>query len=103
MRIATTALLAAFTLAACTWVPIKPEAQQVRVLRAAPAGCEKLGEIDVEVTDKVALYRRNAIKVSDELETLARNQAAAMPATDIHPLSPPADGKQRFAAWRCAR
>ncbi|PJK14700.1 hypothetical protein CO613_04265 [Lysobacteraceae bacterium NML07-0707] len=99
------AVAAAFvlTLTACTWVPIQPEAQKVRVLRAAPQGCEPVGEIEVEVTDKVSLYRRNAIKVTEELETLARNRAVTMPATDIHPLSEPVEGMQRFAAWRCAR
>ena len=93
----------ALGLAACTWVPIQPAAQQVQVLRAAPAGCTQLGEIEVEVTDRLALYRRNAIKVAEELETLARNQAAGMPATAIHPLTAPADGQQKFAAWRCPR
>ncbi len=87
----------------CTWVPIAPAAQAVKVLRAAPAGCEKVGEIEVEVTDKVALYTRNPLRVAEELETLARNQAAGIPATDIHPLNAPTEGTQRFAAWRCPR
>lgn len=94
---------AALVVSACTWVPIAPEAQKVRVLRAEPAGCEKAGEIDVEVTDKVALYKRNPLRVAEELETMARNQAAGIPATDIHPLTGVTDGKQRFAAWRCPR
>ncbi len=104
MSLARPLLLAAaplLALAGCTFVEIKPEAQKVRVHRAAPAGCQQIGEIEVEVTDKVSLYRRNAIKVTEELETLARNQAADMPATDIHPLTQPAEGKQTFAAWRC--
>lgn len=88
-------------LAACTWVPIAPSAQNVQVLRAAPAGCDKVGEIEVEVTDKVALYKRNPLRVAEELETLARNQAAGIPATHIHPLAAAAEGQQRFAAWRC--
>ena len=95
--------LAVLGLSACTWVPIAPEAQKVRVLRAEPASCEKVGEIDVEVTDKVSLYRRNELRVAEELETMARNQAAGIPATDIHPLGPVSEGKQRFAAWRCPR
>lgn len=97
-----TALAAVLLLSACTWVPIQPEAQKVRVLREAPAACEKLGEIEVEVTSKVALYRRNPVRVTEELETLARNQALQLAATDIHPLSAPVEGRQTFAAWRCA-
>lgn len=102
MRLALAAALA-LSLTACTWVPIAPEAQKVRVLRVAPQGCEPVGEIEVEVTNKVALYQRNPIKVTEELETLARNRAVTIPATDIHPLSEPVDGMQRFAAWRCPR
>ena len=93
----------AVALAGCTWVPIAPAARQVTVLREAPAGCSKVGEIDVEVTDKVMVYKRNPLRVAEELETLARNQAASIPATDIHALGPPAEGTQRFAAWRCKR
>ena len=96
-------IAASIVLGACTWVPIAPSAQSVRVLRAAPANCDKVGEIDVEVTDKVVLYQRNALRVAEELETLARNQAAGIPATDIHPLGEPSEGTQRFAAWRCKR
>lgn len=102
MRLALAAALA-LSLTACTWVPIAPEAQKVRVLRVAPQGCEPVGEIEVEVTNKVALYQRNPIKVTEELETLARNRAVTIPATDIHPLSEPVEGMQRFAAWRCPR
>ena len=94
-------IAAPIVLGACTWVPIAPSAQGVRVLRAAPANCDKVGEIDVEVTDKVVLYQRNALRVAEELETLARNQAAGIRATDIHPLGAPSEGAQRFAAWRC--
>ena len=96
-------LAATVLLGACTWVPIAPSAESVRVLRAAPTGCEKVGEIDVEVTDKVMLYKRNPLRVAEELETLARNQATGIPATDIHPLGEPSEGTQRFAAWRCKR
>ena len=90
-------------LAACTWVSIKPEAKQVRVVPAgaAPAGCAKQGEIEVSVKSSVAFYDRDAVKVRDELETLARNEAAALPADTIQPLADPAGGSQRFAAWRC--
>ena len=45
----------------------------------------------------------NPLRVAEELETMARNQAAGIPATDIHPLTGVTDGKQRFAAWRCPR
>jgi hypothetical protein len=94
-----------FTLTACTWVPLAPAGKAVRVAAAGPdpAGCEKRGEIAVSVKDKVAFYQRNQIKVRDELETFARNQASSLQADTIQPLSDPANGEQRFAAWRCER
>lgn len=94
----------AAALSACTWVPIAPEAKNVRVLPAgstAAASCERLGEITVSVQGSVAFYERNAVKVRDELETLARNEAADMNASAIQQVDEPADGKQRFMAYRC--
>jgi hypothetical protein len=90
-------------LAACTWVSIQPEAKQVRVIPAgaAPAGCTRQGEIEVSVKHSVAFYERNAVKVRDELETLARNEAPGVPADTLQPLGEPSGGTQRFAAWRC--
>ena len=91
-------------LAACTWVPLQPQAKAVRVVAAgpAPAGCSRLGEIEVSVKDNVAFYERNALKVRDELETLARNEAPGLGANVLQPLGEPAGGSQRFAGWRCA-
>ena len=98
-------LLLVLPLAACTWVSLKPEAKQVRVVPAgaAPAGCTKQGEIEVSVKSNVAFYDRDAVKVRDELETLARNEAVGVPADTLQPLGEPAGGSQRFAAWRCGR
>ena len=82
-----------------------PEASGVRVIAAgaAPADCEKRGEVSVSVKDSVAFYERNALRVRDELETLARNEAPGIQANTVQPLGDPADGSQRFAAYRCSR
>ena len=87
----------------CTWVHMAPGAQAVRVVEGPPAGCEKRGEVAVSVRDSVAFYQRNELKVRDELETLARNEAPGLGADTIQPLGPPIEGEQRFAAWNCAR
>ena len=88
-------------LGGCTFVRMAPGASAVQVLSQAPAGCEKRGEIAVAVKDRVALYQRNEMQVREELETLARNEAPGLQANRISPLAPPADGQQRWAAWRC--
>ena len=96
-------VLLSLPLAACTWVPLQPEARQVRVIPAgaAPAGCTRVGEIEVSVQYELAIYERNALKVRDELETLARNKAPSVPANTLQPLGEPAGGSQNFAAWNC--
>ena len=68
---------------------------------AATDGCTTRGEIGVSVKDKVGLYRRNDLKVRDELETMARNEAVGLSADAIKPLDEPYAGEQRFAAYRC--
>ena len=105
MRPFRTALIAplALVLSACTWVHMAPGASAVKVAAAAPSGCEKRGEVEVSVKHNVAFIERNPIKVRDELETLARNEAPGLQADTIHPLADPSGGSQRFAAWRCGR
>lgn len=100
MRILITAALA-LTAAGCTWVHMAPGAQAVRVVEGPPAGCEKRGEVAVSVRDSVAFYQRNELRVREELETLARNEAPGLGADTVNPLGPPANGEQRYAAWRC--
>lgn len=102
MRIASVLAIVLFA-PACTWVHMAPGASAVRVVEAAPAGCENRGEIEVSVKDSVAFYERNPRKVRDELETLARNEAPGIQADTVQPLDPADDGTQRFAAFRCAR
>lgn len=96
------AVPALLALSACTWVHMAPGASAVKVSPTAPANCEKRGEVEVSVKHSIAFIDRNPIRVREELETLARNEAPGLQADTIHPLAEPAAGKQRFALWRCA-
>ena len=91
------------TLSACTWVHMAPGASAVQVVAGAPAGCEQRGEVEVSVKDSIAFYDRNPLRVREELETLARNEAPGLGADTVQALDDPADGTQRYAAWRCRR
>ena len=90
-------------LSGCTWVHMAPGASAVRVIAAgaAPADCEKRVEVSVAVKNNVAFYERNELRVRDELETLARNEAPGIQANTVQPLGDPSGGEQRFAAYRC--
>jgi len=98
-------LLTALTLTAtaCTWVPIEPSGKTVRVLPAGqvPSGCQQRGEVVVTVKSKVGFYNRNPLRVQEELETLARNEAPSAQANAIQAAAAPADGSQRFLAFQC--
>lgn len=96
-------LVASAALSACTWVPIEQGGKAVRVLPAgaAPAGCQRQGEVAVSVKSRVGFINRNPLKVKDELETLARNEAPSAGANAVQAQAEPVDGSQRFTAFRC--
>lgn len=97
-------LLAGFGLsgAGCTFVPIQPGGEAVRVAAAGtPLSCERRGEIAVSVKDRLGPISRGELRVRDELEVLARNEAPGLGADTVQPLGEPRDGEQRFAAYRC--
>ncbi|WP_312236821.1 DUF4156 domain-containing protein [Stenotrophomonas sp.] len=98
-------LLSLLTLSAtaCTWVPIEPVGKTVRVLPPGqvPGACQSKGEVVVTVKSKVAFYNRNPLRVQEELETLARNEAPSAGANAVQASGQPADGSQRFLAFQC--
>jgi hypothetical protein len=87
----------------CTWVHMAPGASAVRVVTAAPAGCQPRGEVEVSVKASLGPYERNPLRVHDELETLARNEAPGLSADTVQPLDGPEDGVQRYAMFHCGR
>lgn len=92
----------AFTIASCTWVEPDREGSAVRVSYGKDlSGCDKRGEVTVSVKHEIAGIERNAIKVQDELESLARNEAATLGADVVQALGPVVGGEQRYGAWRC--
>ncbi|KFN50625.1 DUF4156 domain-containing protein [Arenimonas composti] len=98
-----TVALALATLAGCTWVKMAPGADQVRVARASEdlSACTRRGEVAVSVKDRLGPLGRNEIKVRDELEVLARNEAPGLGADTVQPRGEPDDGEQRFGAYSC--
>ena len=90
-------------LGGCTWVKMAPGGAAVKVVAAGQdmSACEKRGEVSVSVRDRLGPYERNDIKVRDELETLARNEAPGLNADTVQPKGEPDDGEQRFLAYRC--
>jgi hypothetical protein len=87
---------------ACTWVKLTEEGGQVVVMATAPERCEKLGTTRSLTRSDIASIDRNRKKVASELETLARNAAAAMGGDAITAESEVSDkGEQAFGIYRC--
>ena len=89
--------------AGCTWVHMAPGASAAKVATSAPAGRQPRGEVEVSVKAALGPYERNELRVREELETLARNEAPGLGADTVQALDGPEDGVQRYAMWRCGR
>jgi Domain of unknown function (DUF4156) len=90
-------------LGACTWgITLDDAGKQVRTAwNGDVTQCRNLGKVTVSVMDHVGPVDRNDIKVRDELEVMARNEAAKMHADTVKPLGEPADGSQAWGAYQC--
>jgi hypothetical protein len=101
-RLCAVALLAAAPAASCTWVPLTESGGRVLVADATRIDrCEKLGSTRSKTSDRVVFFQRTERKVSEELATLARNEAAQMGGDTVVPLGEPEDGRQAFDVYRC--
>ncbi|KRE85773.1 hypothetical protein ASG75_09430 [Rhodanobacter sp. Soil772] len=96
-------LVPVLLLGACSWgITLDDAAKNVRTAWSGDvSACRDLGKVTVSVMERVGPVDRNDIKVRDELEVLARNEAAKMHADTIKPLAEPADGSQPWGAYQC--
>ncbi|TAL72635.1 MAG: DUF4156 domain-containing protein [Rhodanobacter sp.] len=103
MRKTLSLCISAILLAGCTWgINPTPASQNVRTVWSGDVSqCQDLGKITVSVMNRVGPVDRNQIKVQDELQVMARNQAADMHADTIKPLADPKDGEQPWGAYKC--
>ena len=103
MRKILTLLVPVVLLSACSWgITMDPAAKNVRTAWSGDvSACRDLGKVTVSVMDHVGPVDRNHITVRDELEVLARNEAAKMQADTIKPLAEPAGGSQAWGVYQC--
>ena len=96
-------LVPVLLLGACTWgINLDDAGKQVRTAwNSDVSQCRDLGKVTVSVMDHVGPVDRNDIKVRDELEVMARNEAAKMNADTIKPLGEPTDGSQAWGVYQC--
>ncbi len=89
-------------LSGCSWVSPTPSATTVKVLNAkAVKNCQRLGSASAKSLAKLGFIKRNRDKLQQELNTLARNQAADMGGNAVVAESPIENGQQQFGVYRC--
>ena len=92
----------AVTALACTWAPLTDGGRGVRVLQESEVTqCQKLGRATSKTRDTVALFARNDRKIREEIESLARNEAAELGGDAVVPIGAATDGRQSFDVYRC--
>lgn len=86
----------------CAFVEPDERGRQVEVVYfELPGECQLVGEVSVHVPHRIAGIDRSEVRVRDELESLARNEAVDLGADTIQAIDEPKDGRQRFRAYRC--
>ena len=96
-------LVLCLPLAACSWgIRLDSGGSKVRTAwDGRVEGCRDVGKVTVSVLDHVGPMDRNNLKVRDELEVMARNEAATLGADTVRPLGEPRDGEQSWGAYHC--
>lgn len=90
------------SLGACTWVKPTVNAADVKVVEPEALGqCRKVGSTTVSVLDKVAGIPRSYTKLTEELATLARNEAPNLGGDTVVPVSEIINGQRMFDVYDC--
>jgi hypothetical protein len=84
----------------CAWVELTEDGRGVRIADSVE-GCERLGRVTSTTRAKIAGMKRDDDRKAEELETLARNEAAALGADTLVPESAIVDGHRVWTAYRC--
>ncbi|HEV7165299.1 MAG TPA: hypothetical protein VGO35_07935 [Gammaproteobacteria bacterium] len=97
-------LLAAALMGGCTWVTPSPEAvgKKIAVVNGADvASCKLISRADLSVPEKLGTLQRVPEDMQNDLQTLAKNQAASAGDDTVAPLSNQVGGKQTWGLYMC--
>lgn len=97
------ALLTVVFLGGCSWVDLKPEGQNVRLLTDSDVKrCKKIGHVTSHTLGEIAYVPRDDESVNEELLRLSRNYAGEMGGNAIVPTGPAKAGEQSFLVYYCS-
>ncbi len=87
---------------ACTWVKVTEPGKLVEVRETGEAeNCKLLGKVTSVSRAKVAGIKRGIKKLTTELETIARNEAADMGGNTVVPLGEINGDEREFQVYHC--
>jgi hypothetical protein len=90
----------------CSWVELTDEGKAIRIVKQEDVvNCEKVGKVFAQLKDQIAGFDRNADTIKREIETLARNTAAAsdLGGDTIVPVTSIKKGTQTYEVYKCMR
>ena len=90
------------TLASCSFVSLDPMAENVIVSPDAASlkSCKFLGNTTVSLWSKASTFQSDTT-VNTQLDTLARNQAAAMGGNTVVSYSKINNGEETYSVYKC--
>jgi len=91
-------------ISACTW--IEPTKESLEVILVKPGNisfCDKLGTTHVTVTHKIGILTRDEKAVTEDLITVAKNNAAKKGGDSIVARGENIEGKMSFDIYKCNR
>ena len=89
-------------ISACAWVKPTERGANVKVVEPGDvSNCRKIGTSTVSVLDNVAGLTRSYRTLSEELATLARNEAANLNGDTVVPAGEIVNGQQVFDVYDC--
>lgn len=97
-------VIATILLGGCSWgIKLTNAGRQIRTdWTGNMSSCQRLGKVTVSVASHLGPIDRNPVKIRDELEVMARNEAASMSgANTVHPLAQPSKGSQPWGVYQC--
>lgn len=92
----------AAALAGCSFIPVVPGAEKVRLESPArAAACEHLGKTHSTVLNSIMGIERSRQAIDGDLFRISANSAVEMGGNALVPVGEPVAGKQTFEIYRC--
>tara|TARA_R110002072_G_scaffold7773_6_gene41588 strand:- start:17193 stop:17501 length:309 start_codon:yes stop_codon:yes gene_type:complete len=97
-----TLIVVILVLSGCTWVKVTEAGQTVSVLKSQDlSSCSNLGKVTAISRAKVAGISRSEKKLTTELETIARNEAATMGGNAVVAIAAIDGNEQVYRVYQC--